>query len=79
VMFWLSHSSLGKYAPVIGEEIIGEVKNLSAGLAEKSVCPLNSTSFGGGVAEILHKRVPLMLDFGLKAEWRLIKGSDEFF
>jgi trehalose synthase len=43
------------------------------------VCHVNSTSFGGGVAEILHRLVPLMRDVGLKAEWRLFKGSDEFF
>jgi trehalose synthase len=40
---------------------------------------VNSTSFGGGVAEILHRLIPLMQDVGLKCDWRLIKGSDEFF
>jgi trehalose synthase len=40
---------------------------------------VNSTSFRGGVAEILQSLIPLMQDVGLKADWRLIKGSDEFF
>lgn len=71
--------SLDKYASVIGEEKIGEIKKLAERIAGKSVCHVNSTSFGGGVAEILHRLVPLMRDVGLKAEWRLFKGSDEFF
>jgi trehalose synthase len=71
--------SLNKYAPIIGDQKISEIRNLAARLAGKSVCHINSTSFGGGVAEILHKLVPLMRDVGLKADWRLIKGSDEFF
>jgi trehalose synthase len=71
--------SLDKYAPIIGDQKISEIKDLAYRLAGKSVCHVNSTSFGGGVAEILHRLVPLMQDVGLKADWRLIKGSDEFF
>jgi trehalose synthase len=71
--------SLDKYAPIIGETKIGEIKGLADKLAGKSICHVNSTSFGGGVAEILHRLVPLMRDVGLKSEWRLVKGSDEFF
>jgi trehalose synthase len=71
--------SLDKYAPIIGDQKINEIKDLANNLIGKSVCHINSTSFGGGVAEILHRLVPLMQDVGLKADWRLIKGSDEFF
>jgi trehalose synthase len=71
--------SLDKYAPIIGEKKISEIKRLADRLVGKSVCHVNSTSVGGGVAEILHRLIPLMQDVGLKADWRLIKGSDEFF
>jgi trehalose synthase len=71
--------SLDKYAPIIGEEKIVKIKELAGRLTGKSVCHINSTSFGGGVAEILHRLIPLMQDVGLKADWRLMKGSDEFF
>jgi trehalose synthase len=70
---------LDKYASVIGEKKIGEIKVLAKNLAGRNVCHVNSTSFGGGVAEILHRLVPLMCDVGLKAEWKVIRGSDEFF
>ena len=71
--------SLDNYASIVGEEKIGEIKGLAERLMGKSVCHVNSTSFGGGVAEILHRLIPLMQDVGLKVDWRLIKGSDEFF
>ena len=70
---------LEKYTSIIGEKKIEEIKTLAENLTGKEVCHVNSTSFGGGVAEILHRLVPLMCDVGLKAEWKVIKGSDEFF
>jgi len=71
--------SLDKYSSIVGEGKIEAIKALADNLAGKSVCHVNSTSFGGGVAEILYRLVPLMRNVGLKAEWRVIKGSDEFF
>jgi len=71
--------SIDKYASIVGEQKISEIREIAAKLAGKSVCHINSTSFGGGVAEILHRLVPLMQDVGLKADWRLLQGSDEFF
>ena len=45
----------------------------------KSVTHVNSTAFGGGVAEILNSIVPLMRDAGLDVHWEVIKGSFDFF
>ncbi len=70
---------LDKYSPIIGEKKTEDIRALADGIAGKSVCHVNSTSFGGGVAEILHRLVPLMRDVGLKANWKVIKGSDDFF
>ncbi len=71
--------SLNEYASIVGERKVEEIKALAEKLTGKNVCHVNSTSFGGGVAEILHRLVPLMRDVGLKAEWKVIKGSDDFF
>jgi len=71
--------SLRNYSSIIGEQKIEEIKTLAKDLTGREVCHVNSTSFGGGVAEILHRLVPLMCDVGLKAEWKVIRGSDEFF
>jgi trehalose synthase len=40
---------------------------------------INSTSQGGGVAEILNSLVPLMNDIGLNAGWRVLHGNFDFF
>jgi trehalose synthase len=71
--------SLGRYSSVVGERKIDEIRALAENLKGRSVCHVNSTSFGGGVAEILHRIVPLLRDVGLEAEWKVINGSDEFF
>jgi len=40
---------------------------------------INSTKFGGGVAEILTRLVPMMNELGVKAEWEIIEGDPGFF
>ena len=71
--------SLKDYTEIVGEKEIHEIRTLAEKLAGKSVVHVNSTSFGGGVSEILHRLVPLMKDVGINAEWKVIKGSKEFF
>ena len=71
--------SLKDYAEIVGEKEINKIRSLAEKLAGKSVVHVNSTSFGGGVSEILHRLVPLMKDVGINAEWKVIKGETEFF
>jgi len=71
--------SLKDYTEIVGEKEINEIRTLAEKLAGKSVVHVNSTSFGGGVSEILQRLVPLMKDVGIKAEWKVIKGDKEFF
>ncbi|MBI3635361.1 MAG: glycosyltransferase [Candidatus Rokubacteria bacterium] len=40
---------------------------------------VNSTAVGGGVAEILHRLVPLMRGLGLDTDWVVIEGDADFF
>ena len=71
--------SLEDYTEIVGEKEINEIRSLAEKLAGKSVVHVNSTSFGGGVSEILRRLVPLMKDVGINAEWKVIKGDKEFF
>jgi len=71
--------SLDDYRKIVGEEVIAEIRNLAAPLRGARLIHLNSTAFGGGVAEMLTSLVPLMNDVGLKAEWQVIKGDEKFF
>ena len=70
---------LDDYRPIIGEECIDEIRRLAQPLKGARVLHLNATAQGGGVAEILKSLVPLMNDVGIEAEWRILKGADEFF
>jgi trehalose synthase len=70
---------LDDYIGIVGEEEINSVKALAEKLKGKSVTHVNSTAYGGGVAEMLQNLVPIMKDVGLDVHWEVIKGSLEFF
>lgn len=75
----LQPKSLADYAPIVGDEIIEQIRAMAEPLRGARVVHINATAFGGGVAEILYTLVPLMRDVGLEAEWQVIEGRDEFF
>ncbi len=55
------------------------IERLCCQLQGRSLLHINSTREGGGVAEILHRMIPLLEEFGIRARWEVIKGSAEFF
>jgi trehalose synthase len=71
--------SLGDYAAVVGADAVARLRERAARFKGARVLNINSTAFGGGVAELLYTLVPLMRDLGIDAEWRLIQAPDEFF
>jgi len=75
----VAEASLEEYKPIVGEKKIEEIRILAETLSGRKVCHLNSTPYGGGVAEILRRLVPLMRAVKLNAEWKTLRGSDEFF
>jgi len=48
-------------------------------LKGRSFLHVNSTKEGGGVAEILHRMVPIMADLGINVRWETIEGDEYFF
>ncbi|MBN1823920.1 MAG: glycosyltransferase, partial [Endomicrobiales bacterium] len=56
-----------------------DLRLLAEKLKGKSITHVNSTSVGGGVAEILNKMVPLLNELGVDTKWQLIRGNAEFF
>jgi len=75
----LGQVRLQDYSEIIGETEIGSLETLAEQIRGRSVVHVNATSYGGGVAEILHSMIPLMGNMGLDAHWKVIKGADEFF
>lgn len=72
-------SLLDRYAEHAGADAIEQLRQLANLLTGQRVVHVNSTSKGGGVAEILEAMVPLMQALGLEASWEVIEGSEEFF
>lgn len=70
---------LNDYREITGEQIISELYKKARPFYGKRVIHINSTYYGGGVAEILNSLVPLMNDVGLDTGWRIIRGSPDFF
>lgn len=70
---------LDDYIPVLGEPALKELRALASRLAGRTVQMVNSTSVGGGVAEILNRLVPILQELGLAIRWDVITGGDEFF
>jgi len=72
-------TDISNYRQIAGDEVIDEVESLARDLNGLRVCHLNSTGFGGGVAELLARHVPLARALGINADWRLLQGTPEFF
>jgi len=75
----LSIKELKKYRLVLESELIDEVQKLGHELKGIRICHINSTPFGGGVAELLFSLIPLMRGLGVKADWQVIRGDRRFF
>ena len=71
--------ALENYRALIGDDRIDEILELAAPLKGARILHVNSTPFGGGVAEILSSFVPLMANIGLAADWQVIRAGDDFF
>jgi len=70
---------LDDYAAVVGSAEIRELRELAHRLSGRHVKMVNSTSVGGGVAEILNRIVPLLQELGVLIRWEVLKGGNEFF
>jgi trehalose synthase len=67
------------YEEFVGRETIDRVKEKARPLQGLRVAHVNSTYYGGGVAEMLAPLTLLMNALGIKTEWRVIQGSPDFF
>ncbi len=76
----LPEKLLQNQVPYAGKEVVREIRRLAQGMENLSVLHVNSTSYGGGVAELLYTIVPLTRDAGLDARWYVMDNVPmEFF
>ncbi len=72
-------AKIEEYIPLVGQSIIDDLKLLGEKLKGKVIQHINSTPVGGGVAEILSRMVPMLMELGVDSKWDVIKGGEQFF
>lgn len=72
-------ATLKDYEEVTGPGVIEELRVLASRVRGRRVQHVNSTSVGGGVAEILTRMIPLLRELETDAHWNVIKGDQAFF
>ncbi len=70
---------LADYEPIIGRSQLDELHFLARALRTKTVKMVNSTSMGGGVAEMLNRLIPLLNELEVATKWEVITGGNDFF
>lgn len=67
------------YKKYVDTHVIERVKEKARKLRPLHVTHVNSTYYGGGVAELLGSLTLLLNSIGIKTGWRIIQGSPDFF
>lgn len=70
---------LEDYEPFVGGEAVERILEKAKPLQGLHVVNINSTYYGGGVAELLSSMSLLMNSVGIKTGWRIIQGAADFF
>ncbi len=72
-------TSIEDYEPLIGAEAVERLLKKVEMLHDIHVVNINSTYYGGGVAELLSSLTLLMNASGIRTGWRVIEGRPDFF
>ncbi len=70
---------LEEYEKYIGPEAIERILTKARPLQDRHIVFINSTFYGGGVAQLLSSLVLLFNNVGITTGWRVIQGSPDFF
>jgi len=71
--------TIDDYEKIIGAEAIERIRRKAKDLRDVHVGNVNSTYYGGGVAELLISQTLLMNNLGIRTGWRTITGRADFF
>jgi trehalose synthase len=70
---------LEQYRAVAPSGTIEFLRQLGRRLEGTRMLHVNSTRYGGGVAEMLHRLLPLFEELGVQTRWEVLTGSDVFY
>ncbi|SFR08677.1 glycosyltransferase [Desulfoscipio geothermicus] len=72
-------TGVADYEPYVGAQTIERLIKKAKALQDLHVVHVNSTYYGGGVAELLSSMTLLLNNLGIKTGWRIIFGPPDFF
>jgi trehalose synthase len=67
------------YEPLVGAEVVARIIRKATPLHDLHVVNVNSTYYGGGVAQLLSSSTLLMNSLGIQTGWRAIHGPPAVF
>jgi trehalose synthase len=70
---------ISKYYGIAPKGDLLLLQQLGGRLQNRTFLHVNSTKEGGGVAEILHRMIPILRDFGIDARWEVLTGDAKFY
>ena len=70
---------ISQYSGIVPKGDLIILQRLGEKLKGRSFLHINSTRAGGGVAEILHRMIPILNEIGIDARWEVIEGDERFF
>lgn len=70
---------INEYVGIAPKGDLALLRKLGDALRGRSFLHVNSTREGGGVAEILHRMIPILKSLGIAARWDVIKGDAKFY
>ncbi|HLW61308.1 MAG TPA: glycosyltransferase [bacterium] len=72
-------NSLDRYRDVAPPGSVDALYRFGERVRGKQFVHVNSTRYGGGVAEMLHRLLPLLNQLGVETRWEVLQGDEEFF
>jgi len=72
-------TQLADYEGIAAAGTLRLVRPLARDRAGRSFLHVNSTRQGGGVAEILHRLLPLLEELGISTRWEVVTGPPQFY
>jgi len=70
---------LDEYREIAPKGTVDFLYRLSEMVKGRSLLHVNSVRYGGGIAEILRRLVPMLQSLGVEARWEVLAGGQEFF
>ncbi len=75
----ISPRKIDEYRLIVGDDMVDELIVKASALKNTKVLNISSTAFGGGVAELLYAKIPLLKNLGIDVGWQVIGGDTSFF